>query len=160
MAAQLGTLLARTMDLDMPLGMSPGGVGIGFGAETGPAVDMSVITDLSNFRGTGTCFADVKCDADGDWYESNNAGTFGASEGSWLDNGLNSEVWVERTVDLGTLSTDWGAGRLICSSDRILGVQQASTGVNEATVTIEFFDADVDGNSLGSKQIVLTADRG
>ena len=125
---------------------------------SGPAVDTSVITDLENFRVfSSPCYARVKCDNDGDWYESNNAGSYSAAEGTWLTSGLNSEVWIERTIDSGTLTTDAGSGRLACSVDRVFDVQRSTFGAKTCTLTFEFWDAASGGNSLGTKQIVLTA---
>lgn len=118
------------------------------------------MTDHFNYKVSGTCQANVKCDNDGDWYESNNTGGYSTSEGNWLVTGLNSEVWVERTLDVGTLTTDAGTGRLVCSTDRIFGVSRSSAGSKQCTLTFEFFDAAVGGNSLGSKQIILDAEQG
>ena len=126
----------------------------------GPTVDVSVITVHLRYKISGTCVCNVKCDADGDWYESTNTGGYGVSEGSWLTSGLNSEVWIERVLDVGTLTTDPGSGRLICSSDRIYGVSATAVASKVCTLTFNFYDAASGGNLLGTKQIVLDAEAG
>jgi hypothetical protein len=88
---------------------------------------------------------------------SNNAGSYFV-DGVWLVTGLNSEVWVERTLDSGTLTTDHiGSGRLSLVASPISDVRRSTNGFKTCTLTYEFFDAASMGNSLGSKQIVLTA---
>ena len=126
----------------------------------GPTVDTSVITAHLRYKLTGTCVCNVKCDADGDWYESNNTGGFSTSEGSWLTSGTTSEVWIERTLVVGTLTTDPGSGRLATTTDRIYGVSATAVGSKTCTVTFEFWDAASGGNSLGSKTVAISAEAG
>jgi hypothetical protein len=123
-------------------------------------VDTSIITAASTLRAVGTATSNVKCDSDGDWYESSNTGGYSTSEGEWLKSGVNSDVWVQRTINLGTLTTDPGAGRWICSTDREYGVERATQGSKSCTLTFEFFNAASGGRSLGSKQIVISAEQG
>jgi hypothetical protein len=68
-------------------------------------------------------------------------------------------VWVERTVNSGTLDTDTiGASRVVCSTDRIVGITRSSAGTDTANVTLEFFDAASGGNSLDTATIALSAE--
>jgi hypothetical protein len=127
----------------------------------GPTVDVSVITDHYRFRVSGTCQCNVKLDNDGDHYESTNTGTYGASEGTFRTSGAGNEVFVERSIDSGTLTTDGLAGgRASCAADRILGVSRSTTGSKICTLTLSFYDASSGGNLLGTKQITVEAERG
>jgi hypothetical protein len=132
-----------------------------FSADSGPTVDTSVITNHSTFRTpTAPCSCDVRCDNDGEWRESTNTGGFPGTSGTWLTSGLNSEVWIERTIDSGSLDgPDPGAGRLICSTTRTYGIDRgAPTGTDTCTLTFDFWDAATGGSNIGTKQITLTAD--
>jgi len=126
--------------------------------DTGPLVSCSDHT-ITNVRSGAACQANFRVDNDGLEYESDNQGNYSASSGQWLDRGLNSEVWVERTVNSGTLDTDTiGGSRVVCSTDRIVGITRGSAGTDTANVTLEFFDAASGGNSLDTATIALSAE--
>jgi hypothetical protein len=126
---------------------------------SGPTVITTYILSNSNTRTSGLCVAYVKIDADGDFYKSDNTGAYGAATGNWLDSGGSDEVWVARTIDSGTLSTDGiGTGRVQCNTDRALGTTKSTPdGSKACTFTLNFYDAASGGNLLASKQITTTA---
>lgn len=124
---------------------------------TGPTVAMLGIL-LTNSRSSGVCKADVKLGSDGDVYESDNTGAFGASTDTWLDAGSNTQVWVERTISTGTLSTDGiGAGRVAMTSDRTIGVTRSTSGSKQATGNFRFYDAASGGTLLHTATWDITA---
>lgn len=134
-------------------------LGILASVDTGPAVSMDAIV-VSNFKGSGSpCIANARIDNDGSQYDSDNVGNFGAAAQVWLDKGLNSEVWVSRVISVGSLDTDGiGSGRVVLSTDRIIGVQQAVSGTNVCSGTVTFHDASSGGNVLDTATFSLTAD--
>lgn len=125
---------------------------------TGPSVIIAATKLIFKLRFGSTCYARVKVDNDGDLYESNNAGTTYASYETWLDAGLNSEVWVQRTIISGSLNLDAGSGRLACTADRLFGVQRSTTGTATCTIDLKFYDAASGGNLLDTQRVTLTAE--
>lgn len=124
---------------------------------SGPEISTTFITNNTQSTSFGTCYARLKLDNDGGVYLSNSFGTYGTSLGDWLVSGLNSEVWVQRSISSGTLDTDSiGAGRVVLSTDRVVGVE-TSSGTKACTLTLQFYDAASGGNLLGSKEITLSA---
>lgn len=117
--------------------------------------------NLNNYSNSSPCIANVKIDNDGSVYRSNAAGAYGAASQVWLDAGQNSDVWVERTIDAGSLDTDTiGASRVAMTSDRTVGVQDSNGSFAikaTATVTVSFYDAASGGNLLDTATITLTA---
>ena len=129
------------------------GIGLGKGVwlVKGPLVDFA---DVSLYNGDtpGVVYARIKWDADGDVYESFANGSYGSSSDTWLDNGTTSQVWVQRTIDSGTLNLDTiGASRVAMTSDRQLGVERSPTGSKAANGTISFYDASSGGNLLRTR---------
>jgi hypothetical protein len=126
---------------------------------SGPVVSPSA-HNIQNARVAADCQANFKVDNDGDEYESDNVGGYGASSGTWLDSGLNSEVWVERTVNSGTLDTDTiGASRVSCTGDQIVGITRTTIGTDNADVDIDYYDAASGGTLIGTQNILLQAER-
>ena len=117
-----------------------------------------VATAIDNSTGGGTCYATIAYNSDGIEYENSSAAAITAdqSRGNWLDSGLNSQVWVERTIDVGTLDTDAGTGRLVLSTTRTFGIENAA--IKAATVTFKFYDAATGGSEIASVQIQLDVD--
>ncbi len=114
---------------------------------------------LSRTRAGATCHATLKFDADGDKYKSNNQGNFSAAYKTWLTLGLNSEIWVERTINSGTLAVDTiGGSRVLMTSDRALGIVKTSSGIGTANITVDFYDAASDGNLLATGTLNLSAE--
>lgn len=95
----------------------------------------------------------VKVDSNGGMYAGYPAYTFYET---WLDGGLNSQVWVQRTIISGTLDTDAGSGRLACTSDRVWGkLQNVIGGPNDCVIDLKFYDAAAGGNLLDTQRVTL-----
>ena len=123
-----------------------------------PEVVVAALKSITDFETTGTAFAYLGVFSDGDLYSSTTGSTPNVSYETWLDSGLNSQVWVERVIDSGSLTTDWGAGRKACTANRTLGISKASAGVKETSVTINFYDAAAGGTLLDSQSVSLQAE--
>lgn len=122
-------------------------------------------TSVSKLRATGSLdvYALLAYNADG--YEYNNtpfsSGTANNQLSTWLEAGSSSDVWVERTINSGTLDFDAGAGRLNLGTTRLFGVQQLDgdgSGVALANVTFNFYDAASGGNLLDSITVSFSAE--
>ena len=123
------------------------------------SVIVAATKTIINFRVfTPPCIANVKVDSDGDLYRSDETGVYSSYE-TWLDAGSNTQVWVQRTIISGTLSTDAGSSRLACTSDRIFGVTVAgpNTGVKTCVIDLKFYDAASGGSLLDTQRVTLTA---
>jgi hypothetical protein len=129
---------------------------------TGPTVSPSTSTPVYNYRSSGTCHSGVSFNSNGTEYKQSNLGSWtGTSRGVWLDSGLNSEVWVQRTIVSGSLTVDAGSGRLQLSTTRNFGVQQPTSGTNSCTVRFKFYDAASGGSEIGDTgNIVISAEQG
>lgn len=115
----------------------------------GPIVTAGNVVHSTFKQGGSGAICRVKWDNDGDSYLSTNVGGYGASYETWLTSGLNTEVWVSRTIIFGTLEADTiGSGRPIMSSDRFLGVQKNNFGTKQANGDVTFWDAASGGNIL------------
>lgn len=124
---------------------------------SGPTINTAAILSNNNDN-SGTCEANVKIDSDTYYYRSTYSGTM--IQGSqWLTAGAVSQVWVQRTINSGSLTTDGiGAGRVACTADRTVGVFRGPiTGTKSCTLTFYFYDAASGGNLLASKQITVSA---
>jgi hypothetical protein len=114
------------------------------------------------FRAAGTCYSGVRFNTDGDEDDKcpTNVWNDGA-RGQWLDSGSNSDVWVERTINSGSLNdSDAGAGRLNLGTARAFSVSRASTGTHTANVTFDFYDAASGGSLLDTVTIDISAEQG
>lgn len=130
--------------------------------ELGAALLSVIVTPvklLTNVNFISACYTQVKIDNDGDLYKSTNVGGYGSSYETWLDAGLNSQVWVQRVIVAGTLNADAGSGRLSCVSDRIFGIIRVTGGTKSTTINLNFYDAASGGNLLDTQQVVLLAER-
>lgn len=121
---------------------------------------VTVVFDGSNVSKStvgGTCFATIRFGSDGDEYENgtDSSATANSLRGTYLLSGLNSEVWIERTVTLGTLDTDPGAGRQQMTSDFTCGIETTTTKFTAVTFTA--WDAASGGNQLDSESVTLSA---
>jgi len=127
--------------------------------DTGPQISIATDGD-TNVRVTGTCYCGIRFNSNGIEYEFL-AGGQATSLGNWLDSGLNSEVWVEMTLDSGSWNdTDSGTARLQLSTTRSWTVSRSTVGSHSATATFKFYDAASGGNLLYSTgSIVFTAQR-
>ncbi len=136
-------------------------IAMGQGAVKYPQVGMSNTSNSTYRFGTSPCISNVKIDNDGNVYKSDETGAYSGADQQWLDVGLNSEVWVERSIDVGSLDTDQiGAGRVAMTSDRAIGVNDTTplfADTTTATVTLSFYDAASGGNLLDTATVTLTA---
>ena len=129
----------------------------------GPAVSASTIPIYYNRNGAGTCYAIVRFNSNGIEYKNIGADnpTMNSSRGIWLDSGLNSEVWVQRTINSGSFNyTDAGSGRLQLSTSRDFGVSKGGPGgIQSCNVTFKFWDAASGGNELDSVTYSIEAEK-
>ena len=117
------------------------------------------VSSNSDTPANAPVYAGVQYNSNGSEYGSDAGGTFNVGRGVWLDAGLNSEVWVQRVVNSGTLDgTDSGSGRLVLSTTRAFSIQRGSLGTDTANVTFNFYDAASGGNLLTSVTLDFTAD--
>ncbi len=108
-------------------------------------------TSIFNSRVGADCFAGVRFNNDGTEQASDNVGTFNVSRFNWLDQGAAVQVWVERTINSGTL--DWmdaGAGRLQLNTTRSFGNTRTTIGMDTTNVTFDFYDAASGGKLLAT----------
>lgn len=163
MVARLGTRLARTTVHSMGLINSPGKAKAAAAAGGGPTVS-PVSTDVIRSAVANPTIAGVQYNLSGVEYSTqfSGNGAYNVSRGNWLDTGLNSEVWIERTLNVGTLThADPGAGRKVLSTTRSYAVHDATIpgGSVDCTVTFDFWDAASGGSLLDSVTIDLSANR-
>jgi len=126
----------------------------------------SLVVELANkFHSTqriieGVAVANVRVSSDGNYYQSNEDGFFSIANELWLESGAASAVWVERTIDSGTLDTDdIGAGRVNLGAGNFdIGVSSAFGGVQNATFTLNFYNASSGGTLLDTAQISVSGD--
>lgn len=124
----------------------------------GPTVIVNPLKTIGDVAPGGTAYAYFGVFADGDLYSSKTGTTPNVSYETWLDGGSNTQVWVERTINSGTLDTDWGASRVACTSDRVLGVSASGGATQACNVTVDFYDAASGGTLLDSQTLILDAD--
>jgi len=100
------------------------------------------------------CYARVRFGSDGIeyWTVSSGGAAYSQDKGAWMDTGANTNYWVERTINSGTLQTDSGAGRLAMTVNRDFGcLDTTDNGIAvTANVTFRFYDAASGGNQVGS----------
>ncbi len=130
---------------------------------SGPAVSASTQPIYYNLNGAGICYAIVRFNSNGIEYKNIGASstTMNSSRGIWLDSGLNSEVWVQRTINSGSFNyTDAGSGRLVLSTSRDFGVSKGGPGGSQiCNVTFKFWDAPSGGNELDSVTYNMEAEK-
>ena len=127
---------------------------------TGPAVSANTSAIIYTLFSAGTCYATVRFGLDGIEYKNGGATDTGhsTSRGTWLDAGLNSEVWINRIINSGTLNRfDAGAGRKVMTSDRVYGISKSTNGTKTTNMTFEFWDAASGGNLLDTVTYDLKA---
>lgn len=119
--------------------------------------------NIDRFAITGTVYGGIELNTSG--AEFGNAGpnsqVFSVSRGNWLNSGSSSSVWVERTVNSGSLNwQDPGAGRLQMNTSRQYGISRSTNGSSLANVTFDAYDASTGGNLLDSVTIDILIERG
>jgi len=79
----------------------------------------------------------------------------------FVTGGTTSQVWVERTINSGSLDVDTiGASRVACSGTRTIEAHDTSPippTTGDANVTVDFYDAASGGTLLDSATYDLTA---
>lgn len=141
----------------MAVSSTPFGIVAASDVASGPTVIVSPLKGILKSQLLGTAYAGVRVDSDGDLYEQGPAiGTFSSYE-TWLDSGLNSEVWVLCSVVSGSVSGSATATRLACTSDRTWTVNNGGSGTTGAQVDLQFYDAASGGNLLDVQTVTLTA---
>jgi len=117
---------------------------------------------ISRTRSINT-YARVRFGSDGIeyWTPSGGGPGYTLNKGAWMDTGANTNYWVERTINSGTLSTDAGAGRLAMTSNRDFGCIDTTDNGSPVTanVTFDFWDAATGGVKVGSATYTFTADK-
>jgi hypothetical protein len=101
----------------------------------------------------------MKIDTDNTIYANDVAGSWGAHNTTYVTGGDPSDVYVERTINSGALTTDGiGASRVQISTDRILQCVSVIDGIAvDANVTVDYYDAPAGGNLLDSAVYDLNA---
>ena len=103
---------------------------------------------LQNIRGSGICVTYVKFGADGDIYESDETGAYGAATDTWLDAGAAADAYMELSQTGDALTQDdTGGGRVQMNTDRVVGITSAA-GTKTATVEFRFYDAATGGTLI------------
>ena len=118
---------------------------------------------VSNLRLNATCYAGVTYSSDENEYNNQ-----GDADDSTLDatfiqklinNGNGEDVWVERTINSGSLNhEDPGAGRHQLSTTRRFGVVRSGVGTESCNLTVNFYDAASGGNLLDTETFGLDAE--
>ena len=122
-----------------------------FAASGGGLSVSPLVAAVNNVRSGADCFAGVRFNSDGTEQASENTGTFNVSRGNWLGQGAASLVWIERTINSGTLDwTDSGAGRLQLNTTRSFGNTRTTIGIDTTGMTFDFYDAAAGGNLLAT----------
>ena len=128
----------------------------------GPSVD-ALTSGNTTSTSDNPCISGVEYRSNGNERGSTGAGVYSTVRGAWLTSGTGAEVWLERTLNTGTLNnSDPGAGRLQMNSSRIYAVEDTSIpgGPVTCNVTFDFYDAVSGGNLLDTVTFTLSAERG
>lgn len=145
----------------MPGTLNPVGFFVG---DQGPTVSASSSNVTRGPAALNPVYAGVAYNATGFEFSNNASGSnsYDVSRGLWLDSGSASEVWLERTINSGSLnSSDPGAGRHQLNTARLLEVSDSTIlgGAVTCNVTVDFYDASTGGNLLDSVTYTLSAER-
>lgn len=121
-------------------------------AGASPTVSMNT-TDVLKSSAIGTTYANLQYNTTGEEFQNSGRNdNFSTSRGDWLDSGSSSDVWVERTINSGSLLTDPGSGRLQLSTTRSFKVRDTDggSGFNECDMDMDMWDAASGGSNLDS----------
>lgn len=123
------------------------------GVSSAVSVQLPIIS-LSAVLSSGPVFSGIKIDSNGTIYKRDGTTTWVTTGNDWLLSGLNENVWVECTLDSGSLFASSSTGvRLQCTTDYFWQVRdniQGDAGVT-ANITIKLWDAATGGNELASR---------
>lgn len=102
---------------------------------------------VSNFIVDETCHSGIRLGSDGVLRLFQNNGGLSAVVGQWLVNGTASTFYAQRTITVGTLEVDAGAGFLQLNVNRDYDNQKSTTGVKTTTVFFEI-SSDASGTPI------------
>ncbi len=119
------------------LGAGSGGGGGGDPGDSASIPSNGFITISESF---GTAYSGAKFASDGQVYERQAGGGW-SNIGSWLLNGTNSDFYVIRTINSGSLTTDAGAGPLQLNTDRVYDIQRTTDGESRAAIEFSIVDS-------------------
>ena len=128
--------------------------------DTGPTCQLPN-QSLARVNFGATCYSGIQIGADGNIDALSESNVWVDTGDDWLLTGTNSEVWVETTLNSGTLYSSSATGtRLACTSDTYWRIRDTSSGDGEetASITIELYDASSGGNLLASNTYALDAE--
>jgi hypothetical protein len=115
--------------------------------------------EFQQARGLKPCTAGIRIDSDGDVYSKSNDGSSWQRVGTWLLVGPNTNFWVSRTIDSGSLAVDAGAGPLACTADRDYSIANAALGTTKTTLLTIELSNDASGSPIiASVQYEIEAD--
>ena len=127
---------------------------------SGPQVSPSTanVTTNGDFNPT---VAGVDYRTNGTEWSSTASGSYTVSRGSWLDIGGSDEVWIQRTINSGSLTTDAGSGVLAMTSSRLFAVEDTSYpgGAVTCGLTVKFYSDSGGTTEIGSATFTLSAER-
>jgi hypothetical protein len=128
----------------------------------GPSVIVAPTKTIQMNEIGGIAFAFVGVDSDGDMYEtqSGSAGVPDLFYETWLDAGLNTQVWVEAILTSGDAlnggSNTTGTTRHALTTDKKWGYEAEEVDLS-GVVTLRFYDALTGGNLLDTQAVTLEA---
>lgn len=126
--------------------------------DTGSGAVNCPIASLENNGTTYNVSSGIKFDADGDVYRMTILGAW-QRIGTWLINGTNSDYYISRTIDSGSLDTDAGAGPLQMNSDRAYAIVQTTVGTSTAMISVTISNSTTGSPVLDGKSYTLKATR-
>ncbi len=120
-------------------------------------------TNISTLVVGATCYAGVTFSTDENEYNNQGFGDDSTVDAvfvkKYIINGDNDEVWVDRTVNSGSLThEDPGAGRKQLNTTRRYATHRTTIGVQAANVTLDFYDAATGGSLLQTITFNITAE--
>ena len=131
---------------------------------SGPAVNIDPNDITSQSFQPDDCFTVLEFRTDGFSYVNDGGGGAIATvqRNEFVTRGNPEDVWLERVIDSGSLSDDWGAGRVqVNATRRLSNFRDAAidgNGTTSTTVTINAYNKAVGGKLLDSKQVLLAAE--
>jgi len=129
------------------------------------AASLSVIVaptaSVTDYEFSSTAYAWYQVDSDGDIKTSTTSASPTVVQETWLDAGLNSQVWVEASISGTALEAGSSAtgSRLACTSDRKWGYTAGPGVLKAGTLTVNFYDASSGGNLLDTQTVSLSAEQ-
>lgn len=130
-----------------------GGAAAAAGVQT-PAVS------LGNSGTNNPIYSGIRWDSDGKIYRMSPAGSWNYSGEVWLLDGLASDYWLFRTINIGSLSNDDGDGNQLNTDNLDFWVSNAIAWFErEAAVTFSISDDSAGSNIIATRQYNFVAYR-